>query len=104
MDEFAVETHGLTKRFSDEIVAVNDLDLRVKRGEIFGFLGPNGAGKTTTLRMLVGLIAPTSGSAVVAGYAPGDRRGLARRLSDRLQGGFIHVYSGTLSHMEVVRP
>jgi ABC-type multidrug transport system ATPase subunit len=78
VDEFAVETHGLTKRFSDEIVAVNDLDLRVKRGEIFGFLGPNGAGKTTTLRMLVGLIAPTSGSAVVAGYAPGDRRGLAR--------------------------
>src|SRR5450759_5999140 len=78
MDELVIEHKRLTKRFSDEIVAVDHLDLQVRRGEIFGFLGPNGAGKTTTLRMLVGLIAPTSGSAVVAGYAPGDRRGLAR--------------------------
>jgi ABC-type multidrug transport system, ATPase component len=78
MDELVIETHRLTKRFSDEIVAVDHLDLQIRRGEIFGFLGPNGAGKTTTLRMLVGLIAPTSGSAMVAGYAPGDPRGLAR--------------------------
>ena len=56
----AIEATGLTKRYG-EIVAVDRLDLRVRRGEIYGFLGPNGAGKTTTLRMLLGLIAPTIG-------------------------------------------
>jgi ABC-2 type transport system ATP-binding protein len=49
----------------------------VRRGEVYGFLGPNGAGKTTTLRMLLGLIRPSSGSATVLGHAPGDPRGLA---------------------------
>jgi ABC-2 type transport system ATP-binding protein len=52
--------------------------MRVRRGEVYGFLGPNGAGKTTTLRMLLGLIRPTSGSALVLGRAPGSPEGLAR--------------------------
>src|SRR5437762_4388993 len=56
----------LTKRFGDR-VAVDDVSFTVAAGEVFGFLGPNGAGKTTTVRMLGTLIAPTSGSAVVAG-------------------------------------
>lgn len=65
-----IETHGLSKRF-DETVAVEDLNLNVRQGEIFAFLGPNGAGKTTTVRMLACLIAPTGGEATVAGYRVG---------------------------------
>src|SRR6202045_4851246 len=74
----AVETHGLSKRYSTGVMAVNDLTLLVKTGEVYGFLGPNGAGKTTTLRMLSGLLHPTSGTAVVAGAAPGSPASLAR--------------------------
>jgi ABC-type multidrug transport system ATPase subunit len=74
----AVETHGLTKRYSTGVLAVNDLSLLVKTGEVYGFLGPNGAGKTTTLRMLSGLLHPTSGTAIVAGGAPGSPASLAR--------------------------
>ncbi|HEU4800017.1 MAG TPA: ABC transporter ATP-binding protein [Gemmatimonadales bacterium] len=62
----AIATHLLRKVFGD-IVAVEGLDLTVARGEIFGLLGPNGSGKTTTIRMLTGLMAPTSGGAEVAG-------------------------------------
>jgi ABC-2 type transport system ATP-binding protein len=58
---------GLTKRFGG-LCAVDHLDLEVGGGELFGFLGPNGAGKTTTIKMLVGLLRPTSGTATVAGY------------------------------------
>ena len=74
----AVETHGLTKRYSTGVLAVNNLDLRVRAGEVYGFLGPNGAGKTTTLRLLSGLLHPTSGSAIVAGAMPGSPASLAR--------------------------
>jgi ABC-2 type transport system ATP-binding protein len=77
-EEAVVAATGLTKRFRGGLVGVDGLDLSVSRGEVFGFLGPNGAGKTTTLRMLTGLIRPTSGSAVVAGYPAGSRRSLAR--------------------------
>ena len=62
----AVETRDLVKRFGD-FVAVDRVTLSVARGEIFGFLGPNGAGKSTTIRMLCGLLQPTSGSATVGG-------------------------------------
>jgi ABC-2 type transport system ATP-binding protein len=62
----AVEIRNLVKRFGS-FVAVDDVNLEVRRGEIFGFLGPNGAGKSTTIRMLCGLLKPTSGSATVGG-------------------------------------
>ena len=62
-----IETHKLTKIFSGT-VAVADLDLRVEPGEILGFLGPNGAGKTTTVKMLTGMLRPSSGTALVAGF------------------------------------
>src|SRR5712691_6122679 len=73
-----VETHGLTKRYGSGVLAVDSVDMSVRRGEVYGFLGPNGAGKTTTLRMLVGLIKPTSGTAEVAGAAPGTQASLTR--------------------------
>ena len=63
----SVTIEHLSKRFGD-FVAVDDLSLEVRRGEVFGFLGPNGAGKSTTIRMLCGLIRPTSGRARVSGY------------------------------------
>ena len=62
-----IKLSGLTKRFGS-FTAVNNLDLEVRAGELFGFLGPNGAGKTTTIRMLTGLLRPTSGQAIVAGF------------------------------------
>jgi len=73
-----IKTQGLTKVFKigkkgeTELVAVDDLSLEVESGEVFGFLGPNGAGKTTTVRMLTGLIRPSSGSAQVAGFELGE--------------------------------
>ena len=73
-NENVITTHQLTKRYGASIMAVDNLDLEVRRGEVFGFLGPNGAGKTTTLRMLLGLIRPTSGSATVADHRPGATR------------------------------
>ncbi|SFB44444.1 ABC-2 type transport system ATP-binding protein [Amycolatopsis marina] len=68
--EKPVETRRLTKRYGRTVV-VRDLDLTVEPGEVYGFLGPNGAGKTTTLRMLLGLVRPTSGSALLRGRQPG---------------------------------
>jgi ABC-2 type transport system ATP-binding protein len=65
--ELAVEAEALTKRFGD-FVAVDQISLQISRGEVYGFLGPNGSGKSTTIRMLCGLLAPTSGSARVLGF------------------------------------
>ena len=75
--EFVVETRGLTKQYGNH-AAVDALDLNVRRGEVYGFLGPNGAGKTTTLRMLLGLVRPTSGAATVLGRSPGEEASLAK--------------------------
>ena len=63
----AIQTDKLTKFYGSER-GVEDLDLEVRMGEVFGFLGPNGAGKTTTIRLLLDLIRPTSGSAFVLGH------------------------------------
>ena len=65
--ETAVQTRGLRKTFGS-VVAVEGLDLEIRRGEVFGVLGPNGSGKTTTIRMLCGLLTPTAGDATVVGY------------------------------------
>jgi ABC-2 type transport system ATP-binding protein len=94
MQSNIVETRGLTKRYGNGVLAVDRLDLRVRHGEVYGFLGPNGAGKTTTLRMLVGLIRPTSGSATVAGALPGTPAGLARIGSLVENPGFYPYLSG----------
>lgn len=92
----AIEAVGLSKTYGGKVRALVGLDLRVERGEIFGYLGPNGAGKSTTIRLLLDLIRPTAGRAAVlgfdtradgtearrhVGYLPGDLR-----LADRLTG------------------
>ncbi len=66
-DENAIVIEGLVKKF-DDIIAIDDLNLEIKRGELFGLLGPNGAGKTTTINILSGLLKPTEGTAYVGGY------------------------------------
>jgi len=63
----AVHTEKLTRKF-DDVTAVDNVTFDIQRGEVFGVLGPNGSGKTTTIRMLCGLLAPTSGTATVAGF------------------------------------
>ena len=66
-DDIVIRTEGLTKQYR-EVTAVDNMSMRVHRGEVFGLLGPNGAGKTTTISMLLGLIRPTSGAATILGY------------------------------------
>jgi ABC-2 type transport system ATP-binding protein len=66
-NNYSVEVENLVKRFG-HFVAVDRINLEVRKGEVFGFLGPNGAGKSTTIRMLCGLLKPTSGRAEVAGF------------------------------------
>ncbi|NMA70264.1 MAG: ABC transporter ATP-binding protein [Desulfitobacterium sp.] len=67
MNQVLIKTHQLTKRYG-QVPVVNQLNLEVKGGEIFGFLGPNGAGKTTTIKMLTGLMEPSEGEAYICGY------------------------------------
>jgi ABC-2 type transport system ATP-binding protein len=89
----AVETRDLSKQYEGRI-AVDQLNLRVRQGEVYGFVGPNGAGKTTTLRMLLGLIAPTSGTANVAGGSPGSVESLDQVGAMIEQPGFYPYLSG----------
>jgi ABC-2 type transport system ATP-binding protein len=107
MSVAAIETEGLRKVFGDQI-AVEGLTLRVAQGEVFGFLGPNGAGKTTSIKMLLGLVAPTSGKATILGAPIGDRETLARvgflpehfRFQDWLTAGEFLWLHGELLGME----
>jgi ABC-2 type transport system ATP-binding protein len=96
-----ITTHKLTKRYGASIMAVDNLDLEVRRGEVFGFLGPNGAGKTTTLRMLLGLIRPTSGSATVAQHQPGDPRGL-RQIGSLVESPAFWPYLSGRENLKIV--
>ena len=82
-DDVVLKTNSLSKIFKvgfwgRKVTAVQNLDLEVRRGEVFGFLGPNGAGKTTTLKILMGLIYPTSGQAWLFGREVGDPEAKAR--------------------------
>jgi ABC-2 type transport system ATP-binding protein len=77
MSDVAIETRRLRKQFGANL-AVADLSLSIRRGEVFGFLGPNGAGKTTSIKMLLGLVEPTSGAATLLGAPLGDRAARGR--------------------------
>ena len=83
-EDLVVETRSLTKVYRDfwgrkKKTALNALDLKIHRGEIFGLLGPNGSGKTTTIKLLLGLLFPTSGDAFVFKNRRGDRLRTPRR-------------------------
>ncbi|MGO4614356.1 ABC transporter ATP-binding protein [Nocardia sp. 2YAB30] len=93
MTDSIVVTRGLTKRYGAH-TAVDGVSMNVASGQIYGFLGPNGAGKTTTLRMLVGLLRPSDGTATVAGHRPGDPA-VVRRIGVLIEGpGFYPYLSG----------
>lgn len=79
-----IEVQDLTKRFNGKTV-LNGIDFQVKEGEIFGYLGPNGAGKTTTMRIILGLLKPASGRALVFGKELGDNDDLRRRVGVLLE-------------------
>jgi ABC-2 type transport system ATP-binding protein len=78
MDAIVIATAHLSKRYDQHLLAVDDLNLRIRKGEIYGFLGPNGAGKTTTLRMLLGLVRPTAGTGMILGRPVGTAGSLDR--------------------------
>ncbi|MFI0980116.1 ABC transporter ATP-binding protein [Streptomyces sp. NPDC021093] len=88
-----IETRGLTKRFRGGQLAVDGLDLSVPAGSVFGFLGPNGSGKTTTIRMLMGLIEPTAGSAQVLGEPmPRAARAVLPRVGALIEGPALYGF------------
>ncbi|MFP9193748.1 ABC transporter ATP-binding protein [Natronosalvus vescus] len=98
----AIECRNLTKRFGD-VVAVDDLDLTVEEGEIFGFLGPNGAGKSTTIDILLDFIRPTDGSVTVLGHDAQTEGEAVRRRTGVLPDAY-HVYDRLTGrqHLEFV--
>ena len=110
MSDFVLETHGLRKQFGEK-VAVADLTLTVRQGEVFGFLGPNGAGKTTSIKMLLGLVAPTAGTARLLGAPIGSIYARARlgflpehfRFHDWLTGREFLRFHGQLYRMSTAR-
>jgi ABC-2 type transport system ATP-binding protein len=83
MNEYAIKTHNLSRSFGD-VQAVKDLSLEIISGSVFGFLGPNGAGKTTTIRLLLGLLEPTGGSAQVFDFDTHRHANRIRELSGAL--------------------
>src|SRR5262245_5899076 len=110
MSELGIETRGLRKEFGDK-AAVADLTLTVRRGEVFGFLGPNGAGKTTSVKMLLGLVRPTAGTAQVLGAPAGNVAARARvgflpehfRFHEWLTGAEFLTFHGRLYGMRKPR-
>jgi ABC-2 type transport system ATP-binding protein len=89
----AIRTTGLTKRFPGGQVAVDHIDLQVPQGAVYGFLGPNGSGKTTSIRMLLGLVQPTSGAHSLLGSAmPRDAAGVLPRVGALVEGPAFHPY------------
>jgi len=99
--DHVIQTEGLTKRYGP-IVAVDGLDLCVRRGEVYGFLGPNGAGKTTTLRMLLGLARPSSGRALVLGRPYVELPRPAARVGAMLEAADLHPGRSGLDHLRVL--
>ncbi len=90
MNEYAVQTEELTKSYAGRL-AVDRLTMTVKRGEVYGFLGPNGAGKTTALRMIIGLVRPSSGSVAVLG-GPAGRAQATERTGALIEGPGFYPY------------
>ncbi|MDW5596061.1 ABC transporter ATP-binding protein [Conexibacter stalactiti] len=97
----AIDVQGLSKRFGDKL-AVDDLSFSVEFGRIVGFLGPNGAGKTTTLRALLGLIAPTGGTATIVGQPFTSLSDPAGTVGAVLDGGMFHPGRSGRNHLRTL--
>jgi ABC-2 type transport system ATP-binding protein len=97
----SIQLHGLTKRYRD-VTAVDDLTVDIRAGAVTGFLGPNGAGKSTTMRMLLGLVRPTSGSATFDGRAYADLPHPARAVGALLDPAVFHPGHRARSALRVV--
>jgi ABC-2 type transport system ATP-binding protein len=97
----AISVQGLTKRVGD-VLAVDRLSFEVGPGTVTGFLGPNGAGKTTTLRMLLGLVAPTSGTATIDGRPYRELADPLRRVGAVLEAGGFHPGRSARDHLRVL--
>jgi lantibiotic transport system ATP-binding protein len=102
-DSLAIESRGLTRTFGS-CTAVNGLELRVPRGIIYGFLGPNGAGKTTTIRLLLGLLRPTSGTIILNGeLLTQERRELMRGIGALVETPSLYLHLTGRENLEVTR-
>ncbi|MBC9001531.1 ABC transporter ATP-binding protein [Micromonospora aurantiaca (nom. illeg.)] len=99
-DRPAIEASGLTKRYGD-VTAVRDLTFTVRPGAVTGFLGPNGAGKTTTMRMLTGLVTPTSGAATIGGQPYGRLAQPSRTVGAVFDGNAFHPGHTARDHLGV---
>ena len=98
----AISARGLTKRYK-QVVAVDNLDLDIPSGTIYGFLGPNGAGKTTTIRMLLGLVRPTAGSAQVLGHdIDTERSTIASKVGAIVESPAFYTYLTGAQNLEVL--
>jgi ABC-2 type transport system ATP-binding protein len=97
----AIDVHGLSKRFGD-VLAVDGLGFEVEEGTVVGFLGPNGAGKTTTLRMLLGLVTPTAGTATFGGRAYRELPAPARTVGAVLEASGFHPGRSARNHLRVL--
>jgi ABC-2 type transport system ATP-binding protein len=100
MNDLVLETTDLTKRYGDRL-AVDAVSMTVRHGEVYGFLGPNGAGKTTTLRMSLGLVHPSSGSARVLGRPTGDSAAIAR-VGALIEGPGFYPYLSGRANLQVM--
>lgn len=102
MNDTIIEINGLTKKFGS-LTAVDNLDLKVYKGDIFGFLGPNGAGKSTTIRMLLSLIKPTSGSIRIFGLSvKRDRKNIMRRIGAIVEKPDFYLYLTAYKNLEIL--
>jgi len=97
-----IEARGLTKRFGANVLAVDHLDFVAKPGGVTGFLGPNGAGKTTTLRMLLGLVSPTSGTVLIDGHRYRDLPNPTMRVGAVLEASGFHPARTARNHLKLV--
>jgi ABC-type lipopolysaccharide export system ATPase subunit len=104
MTDLAVTTSGLTKRYSGDVLAVDGVELRVTRGEIYAFLGLNGAGKSTTIRMLLGMIRPTAGHAELFGErVRAGASGLWRRVGHLVESATAYPELTVRENLDVAR-
>ncbi|WP_068612965.1 ABC transporter ATP-binding protein [Paenibacillus tuaregi] len=103
MSEYVIKTNGLTKSYRGRN-AVSDLNLEIKKGEIYGFLGPNGAGKTTTIRMLLGLIRPTKGTVQILGKnLKSDKINILRRVGSLVEYPSYYGHLTAVENLEAIR-